>query len=146
MTKISFFAVFAIAAACLSSCTTQRLYYWGKEKSDNITQYDDVAYDYYDKQSPEVICKLILTYEDMVTNPGGLRQVPPPGICAEYGYLLLTPDIEQIFAETATNRQKNKMSRMDFREYGLELMEREIQYYPESAQFIKPLIQRAKER
>lgn len=87
-----------------------------------------------------------MTYEDMVTNPGGLRQVPPPGICAEYGYLLLTPDVEQIFAATATKAQRDRMSRTDFYQYGLELMQKEIEYYPESAQFIEPLVKRAKER
>jgi hypothetical protein len=114
--------------------------------SGDVYEYDEAAYAYYDKQSPQAICDLIMVYEDMVNNPGGSRQVPPPGVCAEYGYLLLTPDIDQIFASTATPRQRKMMSRTDFYQYGLELMQKEIELYPESAQFIKPLVDRAKER
>ena len=147
MRTIRLIAVCTLAAIGLISCAPPQLYYWGASKSDsNAYKYDLVAYDYYKQQSPEAICDLIMVYEDMVTNPGGTRQVPPPGICAEYGYLLLTPDIEQIFASTANQRQKKKMSRTDFYQYGLDLMQREIDLYPESAQFVEPLVKRAKER
>lgn len=147
MRKLKLLAVCAVAMMFTTSCTmTQKLYYWGKQSSDDTYRYDAAAYNYYDKQSPEAICELIMTYEEMVTNPGGSRQVPPPGVCAEYGYLLLTPDIDQIFASTATARQQKAMSRTDFYQYGIELMQREIELYPESAQFIRPLINRAKER
>lgn len=146
MRKMKLFAICAAAVACLASCASSNLYYWGNDVFSSETQYDEAAYQYYKKHSPEAICELIMTYEDMVTNPGGLRQVPPPGICAEYGYLLLTPDVEQIFAATATKAQRDRMSRTDFYQYGLELMQKEIEYYPESAQFIEPLVKRAKER
>lgn len=131
---------------CLSSCASTQLYYWGDVASNGVYQYDNAAYNYYDLQSPKAICDLIMIYEDMVTHPGGLRQMPPPGICAEYGYLLLTPDIDQIFASTASPRQKRQMSRTDFYQYGLDLMQRELYLYPESAQFIEPLVRRTKER
>lgn len=129
-----------------TSCASEKLYYWGNVASDNAYEYDEAAYTYYDKQTPQAICNLIMVYEDMVNNPGGSRRVPPPGVCAEYGFLLLTPDIDQIFASTTTPRQRKMMSRTDFYQYGLELMQREIELYPESAQFIKPLVDRAKER
>ena len=41
-----------------------------------------------DKENPKVICKVIEMYENLLAYPGGLRQVPPPGICAEYAYIL----------------------------------------------------------
>lgn len=139
-------AICIVVMTLFSSCVSERLYYWGSVASGDVYEYDEAAYAYYDKQSPQAICDLIMVYEDMVNNPGGSRQVPPPGVCAEYGYLLLTPDIDQIFASTATPRQIKMMSRTDFYQYGLELMQKEIELYPESAQFIKPLVDRAKER
>ena len=140
-------AICAVVVVSLASCAPKQLYYWGPSMSgDNAYKYDVAAYDYYKQQSPKAICELIVTYEDMVTHAGGIRQVPPPGVCAEYGYLLLSPDIEEIFAASASNKQKRMMSRTDFREYGIELMQKEIEYYPESAQFIEPLVKRAKER
>lgn len=83
-------------------------------------------------------------YEDMVSNPGGKRMIPPPGICAEFGYLLLQPETAQIFAEYATYSQKNKFEYSDysisFPEKGKKMLEKEIELYPESIKFIKPLI------
>ena len=82
----------------------------------------------------------------MVTNPGGSRNVPPPGICAEYGYLLLLPETAEIFTENATKSQKQQFSRTDysifFPELGKQLLQKELEYYPESKQFIEPLIKR----
>ena len=147
MRKLKILVVCISAIACLTSCvTTEQLYYWGKETDDGTYKYDEAAYNYYDKQSPEAICELIVTYEQMLTHVGGSRQVPPPGLCAEYGYLLLTPDIEQTFAASAKPKQLKVMTRTDFYQYGIELMNKEVEYYPESAQFIQPLINKAKER
>lgn len=147
MRKPFLFAICVITAICLSSCaSTDNLYYWGSRNSKGTYTYDEVAYNYFDKQSAKAICELIVAYEDMVNNPGGTRQIPPPGLCAEYGYLLLSPDIEQTLATAATSRRLKKLSRKDFHQYGLELMQKEIDYYPESAQFIQPLINRAKEK
>ena len=147
MMKLKLLAICAVAITCLTSCVaSEQLYYWGQKTSEGTYRYDEAAYDYYDKQSPEAICALIMIYEEMVNKPGGSRQVPPPGVCAEYGFLLLTPDIDQIFASAATPKQLRAMTRTDFHQYGIELMNKEIEYYPESAQFIRPLINRAKER
>ena len=92
------------------------------------------------------ICKLICMYEDIVTYPGGSRNMPPPGICAEYGYMLLIPENAEIFAKHATSMQKRTFNSSDyatfFPERGKELMLREIELYPESAKFIAPLIER----
>ena len=80
----------ALAVCILSSCGVQSLYYWGGT-SGGVTGYENLAYKDYKLQTPEMICKLVCMYEDMVRNPGGTRHMPPPGICAEYGYLLLMP-------------------------------------------------------
>jgi hypothetical protein len=85
-------------------------------------------------------------YEEIVEYPGGSRKMPPPGICAEYGYMLLIPENAEIFAKHATSMQKRTFNSSDyatfFPERGKELMLREIELYPESAKFIAPLIER----
>lgn len=138
--------LFLTVCLVLSSCgTTSSLYYWGGN-ANGTTAYEHLAYKTYDKQTPESICKLIVTYEDMVSNPKGTRQVPPPGICAEYGYLLLQPATAETFANNATAIQKNTFDGTDystlFRERGEEMMKKEIELYPESEIFIAPLIKR----
>ena len=139
--------IFAVVLSVfLSSCGVNKsLYYWGGDQ-DGVTRYEHLAYLKYDKQTPQSLCKLICTYEDIVSNPGGLRNMPPPGICAEYGYILLQQSSAEVFASAATERQKRVFSRTDygeyFAEYGRELLEKEIELYPESVMFIKPLINR----
>lgn len=139
-----------LIAICLmlSSCGTTALYYWGGT-SHGATTYEHLAYKSYDKQTPESICKLLVAYEDMVKHPGGTRQVPPPGICAEYGYLLLQPETAETFAKSATQSQKRVFGGSDFnmlfRQRGVEMMKMEIELYPESAKFIAPLIKRLTE-
>lgn len=131
---------------CLTSCgLTSSLYYWGGVQN-GATTYENLAYKNYDKQTPESLCKLICMYEDIVSNPSGMRKMPPPGICAEYGYMLLIPENANIFAEHATSMQKRTFSSTDyasfFPERGKEMMLKEIELYPESAKFIAPLIER----
>jgi hypothetical protein len=91
--------VLALVTFCLTSCgLTSSLYYWGGEQK-GATTYENLAYKNYDKQTPESICKLICMYEEIVEYPGGSRKMPPPGICAEYGYMLLIPENAEIFAK-----------------------------------------------
>ena len=136
----------ALVSFVLTSCgMTTSLYYWGGVLN-GATPYENLAYQNYDKQTPESICKLICMYEDMVTYPGGTRRVPPPGICAEYGYMLLIPENAVIFAEHATAMQRRSFASTDyaafFAEKGKEMLQKEIELYPESAKFITPLIER----
>ena len=138
--------VLSVVTFCLTSCGfTSTLYYWGGEQN-GATTYEDLAYKNYDKQTPESLCKLICMYEEMVTDPGGSRRMPPPGICAEYGYMLLIPENAAIFAEHATAMQKRTFASGDyasfFPEKGREMLQKEIELYPESAKFIAPLIER----
>ena len=136
----------ALVSFVLTSCgMTASLYYWGGVQN-GATTYENLAYKNYDKQTPESICKLICMYEDIISNPGGTRQTPPPGICAEYGYMLLIPENAAIFAEHATASQKRAFASGDyasfFPEKGKEMLQKEIELYPESAKFIAPLIER----
>lgn len=136
----------AIAVVLFSSCSmTKSLYYWGGIQNGTTT-YENLAYQSYDKQTPKSLCNLVAAYENMVTNPGGTRQVPPPGICAEYGYLLLQPETAETFLNNATPIQKKLFSSEDysalFQERGKEMLQKEIELYPESAKFIEPLIKK----
>lgn len=136
----------ALVSFILTSCgMATSLYYWGSVQN-GATTYENLSYQNYDKQTPESICKLICMYEDMVTYPGGTRRVPPPGICAEYGYMLLIPENAAIFAEHATGMQRRSFASTDyasfFTEKGKEMLQKEIELYPESAKFIAPLIER----
>lgn len=137
--------ILIVTAIILSSCGVTTLYYWGGDKHGTTT-YENLAYKDYKTQTPETICQLICAYEDIVSNPGGLRCVPPPGICAEYGYLLLQPSTAQIFSEKATARQRKSFRGTDysvlFFERGKEMLQKELEYYPESTSFIEPLIKK----
>lgn len=138
--------ILAIAVVMLSSCgTTNTLYYWGGTQNGTTT-YENLAYQSYKKQTPKSLCGLIAVYENMVTNPGGTRQVPPPGICAEYGYLLLKPGTAETFMNNATPAQKKLFNSSDFNaaflERGKEMLQKEIELYPQSAKFIEPLIKK----
>ena len=138
----------AVLGLTITSCSvTQPLYYWGGEQK-GTSKYENLAYMSYDKQTPESMCRLICVYEDMVNNPAGSRQVPPPGICAEYGYLLLQPQTAETFAKHATPAQRSAFKDADadyavlFRARGEEMMKMEMTLYPESVHFIKPIFEK----
>lgn len=139
-------AILILTAMCLASCgVPNTLYYWGGTRN-GATTYEHLAYKLYDKQTPESICKLLCMYEDMVKHPGGTRMMPPPGICAEYGYMLLIPENAEIFAKNATTLQRKSYRTKDyssfFPELGKQMLLKEIELYPESEKFISPLIER----
>lgn len=131
----------------LSSCAAPRMYYWGDNKS-GVSMYEHLTYNSYDTQTPESICDLVVLYEDMINNPGGTRNVVPPGIYAEYGYILLQERTVDSFEKYATSRQKRVFDTEDyfslFHEKGIKMLEKEIELYPESEKFIRPLLNRMK--
>lgn len=138
--------ILSLVTFCLTSCgLTSSLYYWGGEQN-GATTYENLAYKNYDKQTPESLCKLICMYEDIVSCPGGMRRMPPPGICAEYGYMLLIPENAAIFAEHATAMQRKTFASGDYASFfpqkGKEMLQKEIELYPESAIFIAPLMKK----
>lgn len=99
----------------LSSCGSSApkpLYNWHN--------YASTSYEYARTSSEKSVAELSKTYARLIDKQGkGLRKTPPPGMCAEYGYLLIKQ------GQTAK---------------GLELLKREIALYPESATFINRLI------
>ena len=139
--------VLLAAGLLLSACgpTAQVLYYWGGE-SNVVTEYERLAYRSSAKESPESVCAMLVMYERLVNNPGGWRKVPPPGICAEYAWLLAQPETLAAFAEHASARQKELLaygvSEAAFQARSRDLFEMEMHYYPESIVFIKPLAER----
>ena len=140
-----------VTAIILSSCAPTMMYNWGgSNTSKGVTPYENLAYLNYDKQTPEALCKLLVLYENMTSKPGGIRKVPAPGICAEYGYLLMQPEVLQTFTEHASKSQlkvfKDKDLNSYFIEHGKEMFEKEIEYYPESATFIGPLVKKLSTR
>lgn len=136
--------IVVLMLSCLAG-HSQDLYYWGGQGL-NATRYEELSYKSAGTQTQKSLCKLICVYEKMVSNPGGLRKMPPPGICAEYGYLLLKPETAEAFINTATPEQKRIFDRQDFpeffKEYGEKLMTQEFIYYPESEKFLRPLLER----
>lgn len=137
-----------LAGLLMASCATPRLYYWGS--TGETTKYEELAYQNYDKQTPQSICALVCLYEDMVSHPGGTRKVVPPGIYAEYGYLLMQPSTAEYFAQYATSRQRKVFASSDyavlFGQRGEDMLQKEMELYPESAKFIGPLLKRLQER
>jgi len=139
-------ASLAVLSSCgiTSNTTPEEMYNWGK-RSDGITEYEKLTYQDYKTRTPEAMCNLLCYYENLVTNPTGTRKLPPPGICAEYGYLLLLSDTATVFAEKATNEQKLVLQGIDFRTHGLEMLQMELESYPESRPYIMPMLKKASE-
>lgn len=109
MKNLIILAVFVIA---ISSCQTQSsLYSWyGSE---------DATYTYAKRGTEETLAKAMEQYEKVLSKQTGLRKTVPPGVNAEYGYLLCK-----------SGKKKE----------GLTLLRAEIQAYPESEKFISRII------
>jgi len=110
MKKIIAFALWGLLLTACAS-TPKSLYSWNN--------YQDQVYDYIKNETPESLEKLMKTYQQMIDQQKGLRKTVPPGICADYGFLLY--------------KQGKK-------EEGIRLMEKEVALYPESAVFISRII------
>ncbi len=102
-----------IAALALASCstTTKSLYSW--------YDYEDATYQYNKRQTEELQVKVLEQYKKLTENQKGTRGVVPPGLYAEYGYLLY------------------KTGKKD---EGLSFMKQEISAYPESEKYISRII------
>ena len=77
--------------------------------------YDDTSYKYFKNSDEESTEQLIKTYQKLIEKQTGTRKTVPPGICADYGFILL---------------QTGKI------EEGKAMLEKEISLYPESKVFI----------
>ena len=111
-----------------------------------VSAYESLSYKRADKENPKVICQVIEMYEDLLANPGGLRKMPPPGICAEYAYMLLQPETMTLFYNNATKAQKASFENSSYGSEpaakAIKLLEKEIELYPESIKFVTPLLNR----
>lgn len=111
MKKILILLVIAFAG---TSCATQtQLYNWNG--------YDNAVYAYTKRSDEKSVESLMEIYAKLIQNSGGTRNVPPPGVCADYGYLLI---------------QGGKV------EEGKKLLVQETVLYPESKQFIDRILKR----
>ncbi len=100
------------ATLALCACTgPETLYSWH--------DYDNATYKYNKRQTEELQAKLLDTYRRMTEHQGGRRGVVPPGLYAEYGYLLY------------------KTGKKD---EGLGFLRQEIKLYPESERYISRII------
>ena len=105
--------VIAVGMLFLASCAQQNLYTWGK--------YQEAAYAYTKNNTEKDIEALIKAYQYIIDNQKSGRKTVPPGICADYGFLLI---------------QRGRVNE------GLKLMKMEIALYPESRVFIEGIIKK----
>lgn len=104
-----------IPVVLLASCATKPLYSWGK--------YDVASYQYLKSNDEKSSEKLIKTYDKIIKKQKGSRNSVPPGIYADYGFILL---------------QLGRVSE------GNAMLEKEITLYPESKIFIDRIIKMQK--
>jgi hypothetical protein len=96
----------------LASCSTQKpLYSWEK--------YEDSSYNYLKDNNEEATQELIENFQKIIKEQKGSRGIVPPGIYADYGFILL---------------QLNKT------EEGKKLLQKEVSLYPESKIFIDRIL------
>lgn len=101
----------AILLLILSGCTPQtKLFYWG--------QYSSTLYKYKKNPDDNSLAAHKQSLHDVITRSPKLHKKIPPGICAEYGYIL--------YREGRTNE-------------GIEYLEKETVLYPESKSFVQKL-------
>jgi hypothetical protein len=96
----------------MASCSTQKsLYSW--------YDLEDATYTYTKRGTEEALTKAMAQYEKVINKQKGIRKTVPPGVNAEYGYLLY---------------------KAGKKEEGLALLKAEIKAYPESEKFISRII------
>ncbi|MDA3911852.1 MAG: DUF4810 domain-containing protein [Bacteroidales bacterium] len=105
-----------VAAFMLFSCGQKPLY--------DYRNYDNTTYSYLKKNDEKADQNLAETYESIIEKPRGERNTVPPGIYADYGYLLL---------------------QLDQTEKGKKMLAREIELYPESKIFIDRILKKLEE-
>jgi len=116
MRKSVLYYLLAICSFSIISCTSSKpFYYWGT--------YDVSSYNYLKNSDDKSMQELIANYMTITGSSNSIRQVAPPGIYADYGFLLL---------------QNGKI------EEGNSMLEKEIALYPESKVFIDRIIKMQK--
>ena len=114
MKKLVFIALLGLI---LSSCGgVKTLYSW--------YDYENITYNYSKKQTDELKAKAIEAYGKLLNKQRGSRETVPPGLNAEYGYMLYMSGKE---------------------EEGLKFLQEEINLYPESEIYISRIIKQLKQ-
>lgn len=108
MRKLIFLGGLAII---LASCAPTQLYNWNK--------YEKTSYAYLKKNDADATQDLKESYEKIIKKQNKLRKAVPPGIYADYGFLLI--------------QQGNSTE-------GKKMFENEIALYPESKVFIDRIL------
>ena len=102
----------ATAVMLFASCTVQKSLY-------SYSNYATTSYNYLKNSDEKSTQALLESYQKILDKQAGTRNVPPPGACADYGYLLL---------------QIGKTSE------GKALLIKETELYPESKIFIDRIL------
>lgn len=98
----------AITVVLFASCDAPKpLYTWGK--------YETTSYNYVKNSNEKSTQLLIEDYQKIIDKQKGTRGIVPPGIYADYGFVLI---------------QANRT------EEGKAMLQKEIELYPESKTFI----------
>lgn len=106
------YLMLVLTAPLFISCMpVSTLYYWDK--------YEDASYKNYKQGTDEAKVELMAVYEKMINKQIGTRKTIAPGICAEYGFMLI---------------QAGKA------EEGITYLKKEMELYPESSVFIGRII------
>lgn len=101
----------------MSSCGPPKsLYTWGSKKKYN---YHSASYDYLKVSDEKSIERLKSSYIDVINNQKGTRKTVPPGIYADYGFLLIS---------------------LNETDKGVEMLKEEMILYPESTIFITRIL------
>lgn len=101
-----------LSLLAFSSCiTTNTLYSWNN--------YEKASYKYLKNPNEETVKELLDCYQKIISNQTGTRKVVPPGIYADYGFLLI---------------QQNRKSE------GKAMLLKEVELYPESKVFVDRIL------
>lgn len=112
MKKTLFYITLVCCVVALASCSSpQNLYSW--------YDYEDAVYKYNKTPTDEAQVKVLEQYKKLTEKQSGVRGMVPPGLYAEYGYLLF------------------KTGKKD---EGLSFLKQEIKLYPESERYISRII------
>jgi len=112
MKKILYAGVLGVMVLSVTSCSTsQHLYSW--------YNYEDIVYQYNKNPNEKLQAKVLEQYKMVIERQRGLRSTVPPGLYAEYGFLLY---------------------KTGQKEEGLKFMKQEIALYPESESYISRII------
>ena len=104
--------IISLSLFFLSSCVSQKpLYTYGK--------YESASYNYLKNSDEKSTQELLATYKSIIQKQDGTRGVVPPGIYADYGFMLLK-----------ANKTKE----------GKEMLLKEVALYPESKVFVDRIL------